>query len=120
MFQAIRLVNNKTVTGYNKSHVGIVEIYFENKWKILGDNHWTIADSNVVCHHLGYEKAADNMTFALQWSRSYLSIDFKCNGDEGELNNCRHDKTEPQPTAVKHGVGVRCIVKGINPQCPVL
>ena len=44
----IRLVNGSNSTR------GRVEIYYNNEWGTICDDHWTINEARVICHSLGF------------------------------------------------------------------
>ena len=49
--------------GANK-HEGRVEIYYNNEWGTICDDHWTMTEANVTCQSLGFPGAVRATTEA--------------------------------------------------------
>jgi hypothetical protein len=110
---AVRLVNDDVIHQNNSDHYGVVEIYHGGKWWKLYDNRWSIADANVVCHYLGYDRASE--IYHEKFTRTnapVLSIDFECHGNEGQLAECLRKEQKRNTSNNERGSGVRCIVDG--------
>ena len=48
---------------HNDGKSGLLEVYYDNEWKSVCDDHWTDKDANVACRQLGflgYGESLDN------------------------------------------------------------
>lgn len=50
--------------GGRNSSEGRVEIYYNNEWGTICDDHWTLNEANVVCRSLGFPGALEAVTRA--------------------------------------------------------
>lgn len=99
--------------GNNSNHYGFVQIYRDEKWWKLIDDKWSKDDANVVCLYLGYDRASENYTEKLaNINETTLHIDFKCNGNEGDLADCFQVEQKAKAGYQARAAGVRCIVDG--------
>ncbi|XP_066264296.1 uncharacterized protein [Branchiostoma lanceolatum] len=120
----VRLFHPKSANGkrHKRHHdmaKGVVEVRIGGgKWGRICDRNWGIAESNVVCRHLGhdgatrsYRRAAAN--FGQYFSPHFSLSDVECTGTEQFLQECRHifDTTSCEgKSRSKMSAGVKCAV----------
>uniref|UniRef100_A0A8C5FCU1 SRCR domain-containing protein n=1 Tax=Gadus morhua TaxID=8049 RepID=A0A8C5FCU1_GADMO len=84
----VRLVNGLS----NNPYSGRVEILLYGQWATVCDDHWDLADAQVVCRELGCGRvlsAPRGATFGPGQGPIGLD-DVNCNGHESELTQCGH------------------------------
>uniref|UniRef100_A0A3B5LG39 Soluble scavenger receptor cysteine-rich domain-containing protein SSC5D n=1 Tax=Xiphophorus couchianus TaxID=32473 RepID=A0A3B5LG39_9TELE len=71
---------------------GRVEIYHDDVWGTVCDDHWSIANAEVVCRELncGIVMEAKKSAFYGKGQDQVWLDDIDCTGDEKSLSNCPH------------------------------
>ncbi|XP_022101848.1 deleted in malignant brain tumors 1 protein-like [Acanthaster planci] len=80
------------LVGGSSSKEGRVEVYYQGQWGTVCDDHWGVADANVVCRMLGLPPATDawrNAHFG-QGSGLIALDDVNCRGNESSIAECQH------------------------------
>lgn len=52
----------RLVGGGGSKYQGNVQVFHENQWKAICDDHWDLRDAKVVCRQLGFAKAINFTT----------------------------------------------------------
>ena len=74
-------------------HIGMVQIFWRNTWKVFTTKHWTRKLSELVCHYLGYPGVADNTTKGSdKKNHSYVLLNAKNCENADELIECLHEE----------------------------
>ncbi|XP_014681507.1 PREDICTED: deleted in malignant brain tumors 1 protein-like [Priapulus caudatus] len=83
----LRLVNGDTDNGY-------VQVFYENQWGYICDDHWDLSDGRVACKQLGFRNA-----LSVQSNSGYGDVepdfkiwldDLQCSGFEHGISRCNH------------------------------
>ena len=69
---------------------GQVEMNISGRWRALCASHWSLANANVVCHHLGCRVAISTPRgpHLVEGGDQILTARFHCSGDESFLCSC--------------------------------
>ncbi|CAM9276058.1 unnamed protein product [Lampetra planeri] len=89
---------------------GRVEIYFDNQWGTVCDDHWGLKDAEVVCRQLGCGKALSahgGAHFGEGTGPIWLD-DVECSGSESFLTSCAHDEFGSHNCDHKEDASVIC------------
>ncbi|XP_072051705.1 scavenger receptor cysteine-rich domain-containing protein DMBT1-like [Amphiura filiformis] len=105
------------VIGGSLPSEGRVEVYHDNHWGSICDDHWDILDANVVCKQLGYPAAIAALHSARfgEGSGPIHLDDLDCEGNEESLFECGHvgignsNCVHAEDAGAVCGVGVRLI-----------
>ena len=85
----VRLQSGKTI------NQGLVELFLNNTWGTICDDHWGIEEGNVICRMLNYSEGAWGTPccgwfFGYHFPRKIWLDDVHCVGDERSIADCRH------------------------------
>eukprot|EP00118_Oscarella_pearsei_P010004 m.59252 g.59252 ORF g.59252 m.59252 type:complete len:1571 (+) comp34878_c0_seq2:55-4767(+) len=78
------------LAGGTTAYEGRVEVYHNGQWGTVCDDDWDMDDANVVCRHLGYERAVRELSGAY-YGQGYGRIwmdNVHCWGWEAALSSC--------------------------------
>ncbi|XP_064388769.1 uncharacterized protein LOC135336822 isoform X2 [Halichondria panicea] len=121
--QDIRLVD-----GTYGDFMGRVEIKFNGTWGTVCDDFWSLADVNVVCRMMGFERGGGCAVSRAGFGQGPISSpilldDVRCRGNEDCLDDCSFIGLGDPPTFCTHreDAGVVCLSdqNDVNPP-PVL
>ena len=51
--------NNVRLVHHSPTNPGRLEIYYKNEWGTVCDDNFTLAEGNVICRQLGYQRAVE-------------------------------------------------------------
>ena len=105
---SVRLVDG---TG---SHEGRVEIFYNNTWGTVCDNHWSLNDGLVVCRQLGYPGVLSVYKRAHfgEGTGPILFDNLLCKGTEGNLTQCPNGEVNCDHS---EDAGVTCARETVEP-----
>lgn len=70
---------------------GRVEILHDKTWGAVCGNQWSLINTDVACHQLGYQTAAQNRSISLSETPNKIWLSaVECSGGEGSLAACKH------------------------------
>ena len=78
------------LAGGQQSNQGRVEVYYTSQWWAICPDLWVLADAQVICHQLGYNKAT---SISISQSPGQTKLDYilskvNCSGSEVRLSEC--------------------------------
>ena len=91
-----------------------MEAWYQQSWKAICGDDWSINDASVVCRMLGFDGALEaTESPSNKWQPLF---DLRCNGDEEQLQDCdnygwrhvycsTHAKTKCNPQHTVHEEG---------------
>ena len=97
-------------------NIGRVEVYENNKWGTVCDDHWDMHEATVVCHQLGFS-SAQYVTFLANFGEGHGPIhydDLQCTGEEDELAQCQHSGLGNSNCGHHEDAGVVCSPPGMG------
>ncbi len=100
------------IGGANPSE-GRVEILVNGEYISMNDAFWTMADGNVVCRQLGFERAIAVYSDETQFgpgSGTVYSFAIGCSGEENSLLDCIFIVNNEEQGVHSKDVGVSCLV----------
>jgi len=103
----VRLQSGKTI------NQGRVELFLNNTWGTICDDHWGIEEANVICRMLNYSEGAWSAP-CCDWFRGFdvprkiWLDDVHCVGDEQSVAECRHGGWGKHNCGHGDDVGVVC------------
>ncbi|KAH9493192.1 Deleted in malignant brain tumors 1 protein [Bulinus truncatus] len=103
----VRLVNG------NFNYQGTVEVFYNNSWGAVCDDHWSTSAAQVVCSMLGHRRdgavaVSSNGFNAAQHSPFWLD-DVNCTGTETNVFDCTHRQLGGHNCGLHELAGVKCI-----------
>ena len=98
------------LVGGSGPHEGRVEVYHNGTWETVCGDGWDMRDATVVCHQLGYIKAAAVLGSARfgPGSGPILFSGLSCIGNESVITECGHDNSGGHNCSHSEDVGVVC------------
>ena len=102
---ALRLVDTITLR-----FGGMLDIYYNNKWRTVCDDSWSSSAASVACRQLGFVDVS--VSFRSDFGTSSQNIwlnDVACNGSESRLIDCSHAGIGFDNCNRSEEVGVHCI-----------
>ncbi|KAK0065004.1 neurotrypsin, partial [Biomphalaria pfeifferi] len=107
----IRVYPTRLRDGQNRFE-GTVEVFYNNDWGYVCDDHWSQNAAEVVCHMLGYQrsgaKAVRNNGFKSNHSYNYVLDDVSCQANVSTLDACYHSKWGQHDCKSDEKAGVIC------------
>ncbi|KAH9508810.1 hypothetical protein Btru_050114 [Bulinus truncatus] len=96
----------------NNAYEGAVEVYYNNQWGTICDDHWTPEDAQVVCRMLGYRgngaTAVSGGGFPTDASTQIVLDEVACLGSESSLSQCGHNPWGSTDCSHSEDAGVQC------------
>ncbi|KAH9493195.1 Deleted in malignant brain tumors 1 protein [Bulinus truncatus] len=95
-----------------KSYQGTVEVFYNNRWGTVCDDHWSANAAQVVCSMLGYVRVgakavSENGFNSTQYNDFWLD-EVQCFGNEKSLFDCTHLPWGVENCGPVEQAGVRC------------
>ncbi|XP_071841195.1 neurotrypsin-like [Apostichopus japonicus] len=89
---------------------GRVEIFYNNEWRTICDDHWQREDAEVICRQLGYSDV-DELYDKAYFGEGYGPImeQMNCDGDEAHWQQCSYNTWNTPYCEHYEDVGVRCL-----------
>lgn len=104
------------LSGSNSSHEGRVEVYYDNKWGTVCDDHWGLREATIVCKMLNFSGAFHVGYFGPGNKSFPIWMDnVKCRGDEQSIAACRHRGWNKHDCSHVEDAGVVCRNDSIPP-----
>ncbi|KAH9512412.1 hypothetical protein Btru_039481 [Bulinus truncatus] len=95
------------------AYEGTVEVFHNNRWGTVCDDHWITENAQVVCHMLGHKRegaiAVTDNGFHYNRTREFWLDDVICSGNEMSLFNCSHSTWGHNDCEAGEVAGVRCV-----------
>ena len=103
-------IGNIRLVGGTGEHEGRLEVYKQDKWGTVCDDHFDIKDGHVACKQMGFSGAKSIEKFG-DGSGSIHLDDLKCIGNEKDLFDCPHSGIGAHNCDHSEDVGVVCTSK---------
>ncbi|KAH9508815.1 Neurotrypsin [Bulinus truncatus] len=101
------------LTDGTSAYEGTVEVFHNNRWGTVCDDHWLSENAQVVCHMLGHKRegaiAVTDNGFHYNRTREFWLDDVMCSGNEMSLFNCSHSTWGQHDCGAGEVAGVRCV-----------
>ncbi|KAJ8031813.1 Galectin-3-binding protein A [Holothuria leucospilota] len=103
-FRTENVIEDVRLIGGPSNSSGLIEVLFNNEWRTVCEDGWTLTESTIVCRQLGYPSAVVtyHSGFFGEGSRFIRFNELQCNGNESILSECQH--TNFLKTACKHDI----------------
>ncbi|XP_041453755.1 scavenger receptor cysteine-rich domain superfamily protein-like [Lytechinus variegatus] len=100
------------LTGGRYPWAGVVEVFYNDSWRPVCNDHWDINDGHVVCKYLGIGRALDtdqhpnDASNIKRLAEEYMIDGIHCRGNESSILECPW--YNPQPCNSTQFAMVRC------------
>lgn len=102
------LLRSVRLGGQTFSSKGLVQVYYDNTWGWLCDQHWDKLDADVTCRELGFTKASLVYSGSSNEDGKTWVTNVQCNGNEKSLVLCFHDGWKSHSCIIGQLGGVVC------------
>lgn len=109
------------LTGSSSQSEGRVEVLHKGMWGTICDDHWGLQEATVVCRMLNYSSSAKAISSAHRYygpgnlSYPIWLTNVKCQGDEQNIADCRHDGWNVHRCYHYQDAAVECTNRSIPP-----
>lgn len=99
---------------FSAKGIGRVEVFFNEEWGTICDDHWDIKDARVACRQLGYQdvvRALQGDVAPSGTGRIWLD-NVACTGKEQNITSCSNLEWGVHDCSHSEDAGVECSKKG--------
>jgi len=107
---ATLLLPTVRLDGQTFSSKGLVQVYYNNTWGWVCDQHWDKLDADVVCRELGFTKATLVYSGSSKEDGTTWMNNLQCNGNEKSLVMCFHEGWKSHSCKIGQLAGVVCSI----------